>query len=122
MKGIYITYGIFRESLGHFILDLASELRISLEEDKDEQEPYLLFEMIEKHHPIIKCFEVTTADPAGYHLEGGEILYPHYLVRCNLIFDENTPNIDSEIDKIRKIIEQKTGIKPLNIIETKWDD
>ncbi|MDO4229262.1 MAG: hypothetical protein Q4C98_05560 [Capnocytophaga sp.] len=114
MNTRYITYGIFGENLESYVNDFQHKFHILLEKNPRENEPCLCYEMLEKSHAFIKCFEITLGHNDGYHFAENMILFPNYLIRCNLFYNENTD--EDNITEIQQFIQNLPYIKLLNII------
>ncbi|RVU91054.1 hypothetical protein EH230_09175 [Flavobacterium columnare] len=117
MKGYYITYGIFMLNIENIILELENELVIDLIKNgyDDDKELYHLGKSLENK---ITNFSIYSSNKdKGYKLINGKILYPEFIISCNVILkDEN----DSYVDELRSLIESKESIKELNFEEDEW--
>jgi hypothetical protein len=116
MKGYYITYGIFTNKIEGIVNILENELDISLIKDGyiEDGEVYYLDKRTESK---IKHFSISHGNPQGYHLNESEILYPDYLISCNVILSQNE---DEYIKELRNILKNKKYIKELNLDIDEW--
>lgn len=116
MNGYYITYGVFTNKIENVVKKLENELLIRLIKDgySKDDEVYYLYKNEESK---IKHFGISLGNPQGYHLSESEILYPNYLISCNIILSEND---DEYIQKVRDILQSEKYIKELNLDIDTW--
>lgn len=114
MKGYYLTYGIFSLDLENIVINLEKKLKINLIKDGYNDELYY----IETNSGYnINHFSIYNASPDGFYLTDNEVLYPKYLISCNIVFDKNEL---VDIENIRRYIQDIEYIKELHIDVDEW--
>jgi hypothetical protein len=119
MKGYYITYGIFSNEIENVIKDLEVELEINLTKGgyAKDYEMYYLDKNDKNNESKIKHFSISHGNPQGYHLNKDEILYPNYLISCNIILCKDE---DEYILRVRNVLKSKKYIRELNFDVDEW--
>lgn len=117
-KGYYMLFGIFTEEIEDVIAELRKTLNLPILKSELEGDDEIYW--CPKKDDLIRHLSIGYASPIGYHYSEKEILYPSYLLSCNVFSKTQI----EEMDNIRKIISELPYIKELNIdiVDVDYDD
>lgn len=113
MIAYYITYGIFANELDEIVNELEKDLDISLIRSEYDNELYCLSS---KNNSNIVRFTISNSEEY-YYLSENEIIYPKYLISCNIILSLKE---EEYISKFRIKLNKKANIKELNFDTDEW--
>ncbi|GEM_PF-3068746 len=91
--GVYMTFGAFIEDFNTLTKALETALRIELTDDDDYMYEDYELSVIKDYSNApyhIKYFCISDASIEEYHLSETEVLYPNYLITCNIVEKEET--------------------------------